>query len=102
MVAANFRDQRSSIANDLLVLAVFLLSGLVSGLLFACLTTRPSLETFWFIRGDKFLIPRYTCWIAFSLILLAGFSAGYSVSSFGRWLQNSIGTRGHRLAAGSI
>jgi len=70
--------------------------------LFAGLTTRTSLQTFWFIKGDKFLIPRYTYWIAFGLILLAGFTTGYAVSCFRRWVQNSIGTRGHILAAGSI
>jgi hypothetical protein len=99
---ANSSRSPSSIAKDLSVLAAFLISGLISGLLFAALTTRPNLQTFWFIKADKFLIPRYTYWVAFGLILLAGFTAGYLVSCRRRWLHNSIGTRGHILAAGSI
>jgi hypothetical protein len=102
MLAIDTSISRSKITNDLSVLAAFLISGLLSGLLFAGLTTRPNLQTFWFIKGDKFLIPRYVYWLAFTLILLAGFAAGYSVSCFRGWIENSIGTRGHLLAAGSI
>jgi len=87
MVAASSSITRSSIANDLSVLAAFWISGFLSGLLFAGLTTRPSLQRFWFIKGDKFLIPRYSYWIAFSVILLSGLTLAYSVTCFRRWFE---------------
>lgn len=102
MVAAKSSNAASNITKDLLVLGAFSVAGLASGLLFAGLTTRPNLQTLWFIKGDKFLIPRYSYWIAFSLILLAGLTAGYSISCFRGWLQNSPGIRGRLLVAGSI
>ena len=62
------QTQRNSIANDLSVVGSFLLFSLVFGLLFASLVSRSSLQSFFFIKGDKFLIPRYSYWLTFGLL----------------------------------
>jgi len=69
----------NNIASDLGVLGWFLLFGAISGFLFALLVSRSSLESFFFFKGDKFLIPRYSYWCALSLIQLIGLGAAYAV-----------------------
>lgn len=99
-VASNISS--SSIAEDLLVLGVFLASGFLSGLLFALLVTRPGLQSFFFLKSDKFLIPRYSYWSAFSLIHLLGLIGGYLVCCWREWLTGRISSRGQQLAAALI
>jgi hypothetical protein len=65
-------NRSSSIVCDIATLGSFLACGAVSGFLFAALVTRPYLQEFFFIKGDKFLIPRYSYWFAFSLLQLFG------------------------------
>src|SRR6185369_15941968 len=73
-VAEKFR-----VAADFSVLGWFLLFGAVSGFLFAWLVSRSSLESFFFFRGDKFLIARYSYWCTLSLIQLIGLVGAYAV-----------------------
>ena len=70
----------NSIVADLPVLACFFIFGCLSGVLFAFLVSRSSLQSFFFLRGDKFLVPRYSYWCALSLIQLSGLSGAYGVS----------------------
>ena len=69
----------NSIGADFGVLGCFLVFGALSGLLFAALVGRPSLQSFFFIKSDKFLIPRYSYWCALSLIQLLGLTGPYAV-----------------------
>ncbi len=78
---------RNSIAGDLSVLACFLIFGLLSGLLFALLVSRSSLQSFFFVKADKFLIPRYSYWFTFSLLQLFGLAGAYLVSVSRQWLE---------------
>ena len=71
--------EKFRVAIDFSVLGWFLLFGAVSGFLFAWLVSRSSLESFFFFRGDKFLIPRYSYWCALSLIQLIGLGAAFAV-----------------------
>ena len=63
----------------LCVLGWFLAGGVLSGLLFAALVSRPSLQSFFFIKGDKFLIARFSYWWTLSLTQLLGLSGAYGV-----------------------
>jgi len=80
----------SSIGADFGVLGCFLVFGALSGLLFAFLVTRPSLQSFFFIKGDKFLIARYSYWCALSLSQLLGLSAAYAVCVAARLIVQRI------------
>lgn len=71
----------------LLVLGVFLISGFLSGMMFGWLVSRPALQMFFYIKGDKFLIPRYSYWFALSLIQLVGLAGGFLVCSWRKWLD---------------
>lgn len=73
------RANTNNVAADFGVLGAFLFCGLVSGLLFAWLVSRPSLESFFFFKGDKFLIARYSYWCSLSLVQLLGLSGAYAV-----------------------
>jgi len=70
-----FRNSRSHLA----VLGWFLAGGVLSGLVFAWLVSRPSLESFFFIKSDKFVIARYSYWWTLSLTQLVGLSAAYAL-----------------------
>jgi len=61
---------------------IFLVSGLLAGLCFKFFLSRPTLHTFWFIKGDKFLIPTYRYYAGVGVFLLLGLAAGYSISRF--------------------
>jgi hypothetical protein len=103
MVVADSNISRSSVAADLGVVISFLIGGLLSGFVFAWLTKRPSLQRFWFLKGDKFLSPRYTYWIAFSFILLLGLAAAYAVARSREWLLcKPIGSSARLLATSVI
>jgi hypothetical protein len=86
-------NSSGSIAKDLAVLGSFLICGSLAGLLFAWLVTLPRLQEFFFIKGDKFLIPRYSYWFAFSLIQFSGLAAAYLVCSWRKWLVSDRGAR---------
>jgi len=92
---------RNNIAADFGVLGWFLLLGAVSGLLFAWLVSASSLQSFFFLKGDKFLIPRYFYWWAFSLIQLLGLSGAYAVSVARRLVVQPV-SRVRLLTAASI
>lgn len=80
----------TSIAADFGVLGCSLVFGALSGLLFAFLVTRPSLQSFFFIKSDKFLIPRYSYWCALSLIQLLGLTAAYALCVVARLVVQRI------------
>jgi hypothetical protein len=80
----------SSIAHDLVVLASFLVCGSISGLLFALLISQSSLQSFFFLKGDKFLIPRYSYWFTFSLVQLFGLVGAYLVCLSRHWVVQPI------------
>ena len=79
-------NKSSSIVNDIATLGSFLAFGAVSGFLFALLVTRAYLQEFFFIKTDKFLIPRYSYWFAFSLLQLFGLAGAYLVCVSRRWI----------------
>jgi hypothetical protein len=61
--------------------------GALSGFFFALLVSRPYLQEFFFFKGDKFLIPRYSYWLTFSLLQLFGLSGAYSVCVARNWIR---------------
>jgi hypothetical protein len=95
------RTSRSSLHDDFCVVASFLAAGLVSGIIFAWLVSRAELQRFWFLKGDKFLIPRYTYWVAFSFILAVGFASAYGLVRWRQWLVGrSLGSSIRAAVAG--
>jgi|ERR1044072_8415992 hypothetical protein len=98
MVEVTPNISRSGYEDHLLVLGVFLISGFLSGLMFGWLVSRPELLPFFYIKCDKFLIPRYSYWFAFSLIHLLGLVGGFSVCRWRKWLD-PICSRGRLLLA---
>lgn len=90
---------QSSVLDDLAVLGSFLVCSGLFGLLFAWLITRPSLQGFFFLKGDKFLIPRFSHWLAFGLVYLLGLVTAYVVSNWRHWFARSISMRRLVLAA---
>ena len=101
MVEVTSNISRSSDQDHTLVLGVFLISGFLSGLMFGWLVSRPELQPFFYINGNKFLIPRYSYWFAFSLIYLLGLVGGYSVCYWREWLS-PIGSRGRLIVAALV
>lgn len=93
-------NNSNSIVNDLAALGLFLVFGAVSGLLFALLVTRTNLQEFFFIKGDKFLIPRHAYWFAFSLLQLLGLSGAYTVCFWRHWIAQPISSG--RLLSGAL
>ena len=89
MIEVTSNISRSSDKDHLLVLGAFLISGLLSGLMFGWLISKPVLQPFFYIRADKFLIPRYSYWFAFSLIHVLGLAGGYFVCYRREWLRRS-------------
>lgn len=87
------RDSSQSLANDLATLASFLIFGGTSGLLFAALVTRTDLQHLFYIKGDKFLIPRYSYWFIFSLLQLAALGGAYLVCISRHWLRVTLKRR---------
>src|ERR1043165_4279907 len=75
----NPRTVYTNSRSDFRVLGWFFAGGVLSGLLFAWLVSRRSLESFFFIKSDKFLIARYSYWSTLSLTQLVGLSAAYAV-----------------------
>ena len=59
---------------------VFLACGLATGGCFGALVGSPRLLTFWFIKGDKFLIPTYRYYLGFGLFFFLSLSVAYLVS----------------------
>jgi hypothetical protein len=70
-----------------------LIFGGASGLLFAALVTRTDLQHFFYIRGDKFLIPRYSYWFAFSLLQLMALGGAYLICIARHWLKATLKRR---------
>ena len=90
----------NDIAVDLGVLACFLVFGLGSGLLFAWLVSRSSLQSFFFLRGDKFLIPRHSYWLSLGLVQLLGLIGAYVVCIARHWITRPIS--GVRLLSAAL
>lgn len=85
--------------DDVRALISFLSGGLISGFAFAWVTSRPSLRRFWYIKGDKFLIPRYSYWAAFGLMLLAGLVIPYMIARARRWVPDNLGSPSRLLVS---
>jgi len=73
---------------------VFFICGLTSGLCFGILLSARSLVTFWFVKGDKFLIPTYRYYLGAGIFLLLGLAAGYAIlRMIGSLRENSSASR---------
>lgn len=59
---------------------IFLVCGVAAGACFGALLSSPRLLTFWYIKGDKFLIPTYRYYLGVGLFLLLGLVVAYSIS----------------------
>jgi hypothetical protein len=90
MATAQAKIFRTSALDDIRVVLSFFAGGLASGFVFAWAISRPSLQQFWYIKGDKFLIPRFTYYTAFGLIFLLGLATSYGVARFRRWLVANV------------
>jgi hypothetical protein len=88
-----------AIGDDLAVLGSFLIFGSLSGFLFAWSTAMPSLQQFFFIRYDKFVVPRYPYWFALSVLQTLGLSTAYSFCKRCQWLFGSRRTRTELLVS---
>ena len=62
------------------------------------LVTRTDLQHFFYIKGDKFLIPRYSYWFVFSLLQITALGGAYLVSTSRHWLTATLKRRD--IAAG--
>ena len=91
----------NSRAADLGVLGWFLILGALAGFLFAMLVSRSSLQSFFFVKGDKFLIPRFAYWFSLSLIQVLGLGGAYAVCALRRLVVQPI-SRGRLLMAALI
>jgi hypothetical protein len=92
MVAVETEIHRVSVLDGIRALVCFFAGGLISGLAFAWATTRPGLRQFWYIKGDKFLIPRYSYWGAFGIMLLLGVVIPYIIARSRRWVPANLGS----------
>jgi hypothetical protein len=92
MAAVEAEIHRTSVLDDIWALICFFVGGLISGLAFAWATSRPSLRQFWYIKGDKFLIPRYSYWAAFGIMLLVGLVIPYVIARSRRWVPENLGS----------
>ena len=95
------REFSQSVSANLATLGSFLIFGATSGFLFAVLVTRPELQHFFYIKGDKFLIPRYSYWFAFSLLQLMALGGAYLTCVSRQWLRGTL-KRADMAAALSI
>ena len=89
MVIAESTLSKTWITNRIKVTALFLLSGLLSGLASGWLSSTPRLRSFLYIKGDKFLIPTYKFWTVFALVFSAALVAAYFLSRAFGWLTLS-------------
>ncbi len=92
MATAQAKIFRTSVLDDILAVLSFFAGGLVSGFVFAWVISRPSLQQFWYIKGDKFLIPRSTYYTAFGLIFVLGLVTSYGIARFRCWLVANVGS----------
>jgi hypothetical protein len=102
MVAMHTKTPYSDFADNLRVLVTFLVGGLTSGVLFAWAHTRPSLQPYWYLRGDQFTTPRYTSFGAFTISLVLGLASAYCVALSRQWLTGPSGKRWSWLLAAGI
>lgn len=58
---------------------IFFICGLVSGLCFGTLLSLRSLRTFWFIEGDKLLIPTYRYYLGVGVFLVLGLASADAI-----------------------
>jgi len=65
---------------------IFFVSGLCAGSLFGWLISTPRLTSFWFRKGDKFLIPTFRYYLGIGLFLLLGLTLAYSFSCMRGWV----------------
>ena len=90
MTALNTESHSIGILDDMRAFICFLGGGFISGLAFAWAITRPGLRQFWYIKGDKFLIPRYSYWGAFGIMLLLGLVLPYIIARSRRWVPDNL------------
>ena len=72
--------------STLRTILVFFISGFGAGSFFGWLLSTPSLTTFWFWKGAKFLIPTYRYYLGIGVFLLLGLTLAYSVSRLKGWV----------------
>ena len=89
MVIAESTLSKTWITNRIKVTALFLLSGLLSGLASGWLSSTPRLLSFLYIKGDKFLIPTYKFWAVFALVFSVALVIAYFLSRTLGWLTLS-------------
>ena len=89
VVVVESRLSKFEITNGAKVVSIFLIGGLLSGLFFAWLS-RPNLRSFWYLKGDKFLLPTYKYWLAFGLIFTLGLIGSYGMARLCMSLSFSI------------
>jgi hypothetical protein len=89
MVIAESALSKTWITSRIKVTAVFLLSGLLSGLVSVWLSSTPRLRGFLFVQGDKFLIPTYKFWTVFALVFSIALVVAYFLSRC-PWLADAI------------
>src|SRR2546422_10406992 len=89
MVIAESTLSKTWITNRIKVTALFLLSGLLSGLASGWLSSTPRLRSLLYIKGDKFLIPTYKFWTVFALVFSTALVAAYFLSRAFGWFTLS-------------
>ena len=92
MVAVETEIHRVGVLDGIRALICFFAGGLISGFAFAWATSRPGLRQFWYIKGDKFLIPRYSYWGAFGIMLLLGLVIPYIIARSRGWVPPNLGS----------
>jgi|SRR3954452_10331622 hypothetical protein len=92
LLAVETEFHHVSVLDGIRTLVCFFAGGLISGVAFAWAISRPSLRQFWYIKGDKFLIPRYSYWGAFGIMLLLGLVIPYIIARSRRWIRANLGS----------
>src|SRR6476646_544831 len=90
MAAVETGSDRIRFLDDIWALICFFTGGFISGFGFAWATSRPSLRQFWYIKGDKFLIPRFSYWGAFGMMFLLGLVIPYIIVRSRRWVPENL------------
>src|SRR4051794_10333163 len=92
MNAPSNKSLDARVLDGIRALVCFFAGGLISGVAFAWATSRPGLRQFWYIKGDKFLIPRYSYWGAFGIMLLLGLVIPYIIARSRQWVPANLGS----------
>jgi hypothetical protein len=65
---------------------IFLICGFLAGAFFGWLLSLSRLESFWYIKGHKFLIPTYRYYLGIGVFLLLGLAFAYSIARLSKWI----------------